>query len=270
MDNPALSRNVAVLGNIHHGAFPLPVSLEGKTLLLDMLIESTRTEPWNLSKDVRYTDTTIAEQERGISITSTPISLVLPDSRSKSHLINFLDTPGHISLTGEVTASDPLPLLSPRSPHLRRCADLHRRGRRRHAEHGALHPSGARSRPPAGSRLHQDGPTDHRPEAAARRRLLQAGGHAGGREHHHRRLRPRRPPRQPAQRKRRLLQRAPPLVLHAAVLRASLFAPPREPTPRRRARKETLGKRLVQLPDASLRGKDRRLPRAAQLRAVLS
>ena len=63
MDNPALSRNVAVLGNIHHGAFPLPVSLEGKTLLLDMLIESTRTEPWNLSKDVRYTDTTVAEEE---------------------------------------------------------------------------------------------------------------------------------------------------------------------------------------------------------------
>lgn len=70
-----------------------------------MLIETTRVEPWNLSKEVRYTDVTVAEQERGISIISTPISLVLPDSRDKSHLLNFIDTPGHVSLTGEVTAS---------------------------------------------------------------------------------------------------------------------------------------------------------------------
>lgn len=70
-----------------------------------MLIETTRVEPWNLNKEIRYTDVTVAEQERGISIISTPISLVLPDSRDKSHLMNFIDTPGHMSLTGEVTAS---------------------------------------------------------------------------------------------------------------------------------------------------------------------
>lgn len=72
---------------------------------MDMFIEMTHKKPWDLKKDVRYTDTTIAEQERGISITSTPISLVLADSRDKSYLINFLDTPGHISLSGEITAS---------------------------------------------------------------------------------------------------------------------------------------------------------------------
>ena len=72
---------------------------------MDMLIETTRVEPWNLTKDMRYTDTTIAEQERGISIFSTPISLILPDSRGKSHIMNFIDTPGHISLSGEITAS---------------------------------------------------------------------------------------------------------------------------------------------------------------------
>ena len=70
-----------------------------------MLIETTRVEPWNLNKEIRDTDVTVAEQERGISIISTPISLVLPDSRDKSHLMNFIDTPGHVSLTGEVTAS---------------------------------------------------------------------------------------------------------------------------------------------------------------------
>ena len=70
-----------------------------------MLIETTRVEPWNLNKEIRYTDVTVAEQERGISIISTPMSLVLPESRDKSHLMNFIDTPGHVSLTGEVTAS---------------------------------------------------------------------------------------------------------------------------------------------------------------------
>ena len=72
---------------------------------MDMFIETTHKKPWDLKNEVRYTDTTIAEQERGISITSTPISLVLADSRDKSYLINFLDTPGHISLSGEITAS---------------------------------------------------------------------------------------------------------------------------------------------------------------------
>ena len=72
---------------------------------MDMFIETTHKTPWDLKKEVRDTDTTIAEQERGISITSTPISLVLADSRDKSYLINFLDTPGHISLSGEITAS---------------------------------------------------------------------------------------------------------------------------------------------------------------------
>ena len=72
---------------------------------MDMLIESTRKQPWDLKKEVRYTDTSRAEQERGVSIFSTPVSLVLGDSREKSYLMNFVDTPGHISLSGEVTAS---------------------------------------------------------------------------------------------------------------------------------------------------------------------
>ena len=46
-----------------------------------MFIETTQKKEWDLKKEVRYTDTTIAEQERGISIISTPVSLVLPDSR---------------------------------------------------------------------------------------------------------------------------------------------------------------------------------------------
>ena len=77
----------------------------GKTRLMDMLIETTHKKPWDLKKEVRYTDNTISEQERKISIFSTPISLILGDLQDKSYLINFLDTPCHISLAGEVTAS---------------------------------------------------------------------------------------------------------------------------------------------------------------------
>jgi len=40
-----------------------------------------------------------------MSIKATPMSLVLPDSRGKSYLVHFLDTPGHVNFSDEVTAS---------------------------------------------------------------------------------------------------------------------------------------------------------------------
>ena len=40
-----------------------------------------------------------------MSIKSTPVSLVLPDSKSKSYLINVFDTPGHVNFSDEVTAA---------------------------------------------------------------------------------------------------------------------------------------------------------------------
>jgi len=40
-----------------------------------------------------------------ISLKSTPMSLVLPDSREKHYLINLYDTPGHVNFSDEVCAS---------------------------------------------------------------------------------------------------------------------------------------------------------------------
>lgn len=40
-----------------------------------------------------------------MSIKATPMSLVLPDSRGKSFLFHFQDTPGHVNFSDEVTAS---------------------------------------------------------------------------------------------------------------------------------------------------------------------
>jgi U5 small nuclear ribonucleoprotein component len=33
--------------------------------------------------------------ERGVSIKSTPLTVLLPDTRGKSYLLNIIDTPGN-------------------------------------------------------------------------------------------------------------------------------------------------------------------------------
>ena len=98
MSNPALVRNVALVGHLHHG----------KTLFMDMLVEQTHhisTFDEKSEKHMRYTDTRIDEQERKISIKAVPMSLVLEDSNSKSYLCNIMDTSGHVNFSDEMTAA---------------------------------------------------------------------------------------------------------------------------------------------------------------------
>lgn len=54
---------------------------------------------------MRYTDILFTEQERGVSIKSTPVTLVLPDIKQKSYLMNVFDTPSHENFSDEATAS---------------------------------------------------------------------------------------------------------------------------------------------------------------------
>lgn len=85
------TRNVAVVGGLH----------VGKTSLIDLLVMETHPEvrPSKRNeqngKPMRYLDTHKLEQERGITIRSSPISLLLQDLRYRSHPVNLIDCPGH-------------------------------------------------------------------------------------------------------------------------------------------------------------------------------
>ncbi|PWY72632.1 P-loop containing nucleoside triphosphate hydrolase protein [Aspergillus eucalypticola CBS 122712] len=108
MDRPTNVRNMSVIAHVDHG----------KSTLTDYLLARAGIISSGKAGKARATDTRSDEQERGITIKSTAISLygTLPEEEDlkdipgqapvgKDFLINLIDSPGHVDFSSEVTAA---------------------------------------------------------------------------------------------------------------------------------------------------------------------
>jgi len=108
MDKPTNVRNMSVIAHVDHG----------KSTLTDSLLSKAGIISAAKAGDARATDTRADEQERGITIKSTAISLygnlvddedlkdiVGQKTDGRDFLINLIDSPGHVDFSSEVTAA---------------------------------------------------------------------------------------------------------------------------------------------------------------------
>ena len=93
-------RNISVIAHVDHG----------KSTLTDSLIAKAGIIAEAKAGEVRTTDTRKDEQERGITIKSTGVSLyfesdIVNQTDKIPYLINLIDSPGHVDFSTEVTAA---------------------------------------------------------------------------------------------------------------------------------------------------------------------
>jgi elongation factor 2 len=92
MDNPVNIRNIAIAAHVDHG----------KTTLTDNLLAGAGMIADETAGEQLAMDTEEDEQERGITIDAANVSMT-HEYEDTNHLINLIDTPGHVDFGGDVT-----------------------------------------------------------------------------------------------------------------------------------------------------------------------